>query len=647
MSEFNKVQLEVWQKKIDKYEKKLDYAGLEKYKNVIQATAGVDATIKAEAIRKCDEVIETIKEKVSDNIEEKTGVKNLKLRKKIVTYTIIGLTAVAGIGLVSCGVNQANKNNNKSGTKTESSIDDVDNTQELDETLAFDPQNTEVMTSNINNFLSDSLGKGLYLDAETLNHDLDAFIDFYVALNIDEIGPGYLTELYQSDNKSYLDVFNNYVRWAMNITDAAMMSSVDNSFDITSLVSNKEEAEMLQTALNLLPQIRENGLAGNKEALKGNANDMKAILNEALFSEKNASYSSSSKIMLAYIAMNADSLLINYKDIKVVDDDMRKVMYEDAEIGCAMSLREYKLDGKDLTDAELLLLLNASKKNQSGVDLAGQLEKKFDQVVLLYNSIDKDYSTLTSKDDVIEDLASTIDLSLYKANQEYREYVDITHEINFPTVKVPENSIIVNNGNSYVAKEELNKYNAKTEEEYKEAVKVETEEQLKEETTFEDTEGNITTGEEAYDAMEAALAKNDGYNDGFMKLPSNPPSKYASEYKAGYAIGAADRKKQDEAAKNDVKVEEEKLDKPIEESTEIIESGNLNSINTDVVPEESIQDNEVETEEIIEEEVIEEGILEPSGQYTLSRDELRQLYIDSLLSLSAEQTEESYQYIKK
>lgn len=685
MSNVNQIQTNFWKKKIDSLVKKSDVKGLENYKKVIQETTGIDDSVKDNYVDICDKAIEKIQKEMSSLTGKKINSENItvgettrhaKVTKKTLAKCLGGV-AVFGLvvwGITSCGgSDDSNEKDNTTSvaqsteSQSDSNVKEI-KSETLSPTLAFDPENTDVMTTNISTFLNDSLGKGLILSEDTLANDLEAFVDFYVALNIDEIGPGYLAELYQTDKKSYLDVFNNFLRYALEITDEAMMGEKDNVINISSITSNKVEGEMLQQGFNLLAELHTNGLTGNKEALEENAGALGAILDEVLLSEKSNSYSTASKIMLAYIAMNADELLRSYTDIVVVDDDIRKVMYEDAEISCAMTIRDYKSNGNNFTEEDLILLLNASEVNQSGVSFAAQLEKKFDQMVLLLNTSDIDYTGMTSVAEVIETLMKSVDLSLYVENQELEAYVEITHEINFPSNSIPEGAIKV--GKGYVTKEQLDQYGATTIEEYENAVIQQTEEQLQNETTFTDDEGKVTTGEDAYDAVEAALAKNDGYNAGFMGLPSTPPAKYVTEYNAGYAEGVAEHQKQDQAAQNDVKVEIENLDTPIQESTETIDSGNVNPSSGDDnsssvgdgdsdVPSNEIDEPVVEEivpteDQIIEEEVIEEGIVEPTdvntiaeeeavettNQYTLSSDELSAIYDAIYQSLYSQSTEE-------
>lgn len=599
-----------WKKRIESLTKKKDIDGLEKYKQVISATSGVDDSVKADYIAKCDEAINEVNDKASRNERAKSvrkilgdkeidssnvtvgeNTKHFKINKTVAAVaTVVALSAaIVGVGYLAtgCGTDKGNKQN----TESENDLNNIgEASEQLDERLAFDSENTEVMKNNISNFFKDSLGKGLYLSEETLTHDVEAFLDFYVALNIDEIGPGYLAELYQDDKKSYLDIFNNYVRWAMDTTDTAMMSTKDNVINISSIISNKVEGEMVQKTINLLAEMHDNGLAGNKDALKVNASDFQAILNEVLLDEKSASYSTASKIMVAYAAMNADTLLINYKDIKVVNDDIRKIMYEDAEIGCAMTIRDYRSTGKTLSMEDLMLLLNASEKNQSAVEFSLQIEKKIDQMVLILNTTDKDYSNLPSADDVIIDLVRTIDLSSYKAVQSLKEYNDITHEINFPTIKVPENATIVDGGNSYVEKEEMDKHNATNEEEYKESVKEETEEKLEDEKVVIDSEGNVSTGDEADKAEIEAYKKAaymTGYSDGIQGKPYNATPGYETYYNEGYAEGMLEL---EESKKQNAGVVEETTEtfvEPIVEATEVIGSGLVPDEKLEPLPEET------------------------------------------------------------
>jgi len=678
MSSINEIQTNLWEQRLTKLQKKNDVEGLKKYKLVINATTSADQSLRDEYIQKCDDIIAEIEAKAEAEIEAELAeevaaimdeeaseieteineedseleeeideeeeeveidaenvtvgedTKHFKVDKKVVAALVgLGILTAIGIGVNSCGkeeklpITTETEADNDTEKETETEVS-------FDQTLAFNPEDTKVMISNTSNFFADSLGKGVYLNKDALSNELESFIDFNMALNIDEIGPGYLASLYQNDNKSYVDVFNGYTHWAMRLTDTAMLSTKDTVINIESMVANKEEGAMLQQAFNLLAEIHDNGLAGDKEALTNNANALKALLTKVLVDETDL-YSPASKVMLAYAAQNADTLLINYKDIKVLDDDMRKVMYEDASIGCAFAIKDANEKGESLNHDDLVLLLNNSEKSQSAVSLATQLKDKYNLSAIIINTTDKDYSNETSVKEAISELESSIDLSLYKETQSLEEYNDITHEINYPTIKVPENSVIVDNGDGYVSKEEMDKHNAKNEEEYKESVKDKTEQEFEEDKTVTDSEGNKTTGEEADKAEQEAYSKAaymTGYSDGLQNKPYNPTSGYENSYNEGYADGQLDLLESQKNNSGVVKEETEMLDKPIIESTEVVETET--QVETEE-PETEVETEEPETEEIIYEEVIEEGVL----PYALSEEQMRQYYFDLLMGMGA------------
>ena len=717
----NDIYAKRWNKKIQQLIDSSNIDGIESLKRVIHETTGIDDYLKEEFNLKCetakkqilekqeelketeleeDEIIDEVEDvedsELEDDIEldgEEIDTKDVsvgedarhvKMSKARIAAIVIGIATigmVAGATIHSChSCSSTPKTNNNNNSSNSGSLDNNDEKgNEIDDeiktikpTLSFDTEDTDVMIENIDNFLNESLTKGIKLNEETLDNDLESFVDFYIALNIDEIGPGYLGKLYQDDKKSYLDVFNNFTRWAMVITDEAMMSSVkdNNVMDVSLLVANKNEAETLQNAFDLLAQIHDNGLAGNVEALEKNALEFHKLLDETLLLEEGTyhSYSSSFKVMLAYSAMNADLLLQNYENIIIVDDDIRKVMYEDSEIGCAMSLREYRLDGKELTDNEMLLLLDQSEANNSGVSLAYQLEKKYDQMVMIINSVDVDYSDETSISQVLQILKAEIDLSLYKPNQEYTEYNDLTYEINHPTIEVPEDSIVVNDGKNYVEKEELDKHNIDTndktaeeiEKEYQEAVKEEVESSLENDKKFEDNKGNVL--ETGSNAENYALDYSNGYTAGSKQgaIDGNALSAEKSVvtgsdgYVAGYAAGY--KEAYNEAKQNRLNAEKEtsvttETIEPIEQSREELESGLLPQEELQTLPlletTTSVTLEDETTTVKVEEEVIEEGLLTPSGeQVTLSYDELYNIYYEALYGMNSNSLEEETTHSK-
>lgn len=634
----NDIQTKIWEKEISKLTKRLNKSKLEEYKDIIMATSGVDDDLKQEYVQKCDEAINKINNINADKVKTGEKTKHSKLNKKAILAAlgVATVITVAGIHCHSCSgpkspatkteaptnpsikpplfkipvpVDQNNNNNNKAD-------------KEIKDTLNFDTENTEVLVNNINNFISESIANGLELDAENLENDVESFIDFYLALNIEEIGPGYLAKFYQNDNKSYLDMFNNFTRWAMEITDEAMMSSKkDNTvFDVTKLVSNKNEAAILQEAFNLLATQHDNGLAGDKEALQQTTTEFRSLLDDTLLNESSDSYSAPFKVILAYSAMNFDTLLQNYADISLLDDDTRKVLYEDAAIRECMILRDSINEGKKYSNDDLLLLINTSEKSQSAVSMALQLEKKIDQMVMIINTTDVDYSSELSVNEVIDELVEEIDLSNYKPNQEYTEYNDLTYEINHPTITVPEDSITVKDEETdkeiFIEKEEIDKYVPETEnktpeqikDEYEQKVEEKVEEELKDDKTFEDNNGNVL--EEGEDAVDYAAEYSKGYTagsaqgakDGNALVTKNDKTTGSEGYVAGYAQGYNESYEEAAKARKDIVLDPIEI-KPIEDAPIVImpiEEKPVEIIAYETQPAAEVK-KEVETTTVVEE----------------------------------------------
>lgn len=676
----NDIQTKIWEKEISKLTKRLKKSKLEEYKNIITATSGVDENTKQEYVQKCDEAINKINNINTKEVKTGEKTKHAKANKKRI-FAALGVAAVitvAGISCHSCSkpkspATKIETPTNPEPTKPEST-NKVD--KEIKETLNFDTENTEVMVNNINSFISEAMANGLEFDAENLENDVESFIDFYLAMNIKEVGPGYLAKFYQSDNKSYLDMFSNFTRWAMEITDEAMMTSIkDNTvFDITKLVSNKNEASILQKAFNLLAIEHDNGLAGDKEALKTTTNEFRNLLEDTLLKESSASYSAPFKVILAYSAMNFDTLLQNYEDISLLDDDTRKVLYEDAAIRECMILRDSINAGNKYSKDDLLLLINTSEKNQSAVSMALQIEKKIDQMVMIINTTDIDYSNELSVYDVIDELVDNIDLSNYKPNQEYTEYNDLTYEINHPTITVPEDSITVTdedtNKEIFIEKEEIDKYVPETEnktpeqikEEYEQNKKEEIEEEIKDDKTFEDNKENVL--EEGEDAVDYAAEYSKGYtagsvqgaNDGNAAATRNDKTSGSEGYIAGYAVGYNEA--YDEAVATREKAEQENKEAgaeivimPIEiasvELTYATQQKNevAKEVETTIVTAE--EENKVETtiEEPISETNTEENKVETTNQIKssqMSYEELYKIYYDVLYGSETSSIEQGY-----
>lgn len=644
----------IWDKAIQDFVKKNDIEGLERYyQDVILKTTGIDEDTRREYEEIVDDAISEVNNKLQNiNAEDITvgeTAKHFKLSKKkiaIISGAIGAVVALAGVTIGLVGCSRSNKGSAEAKSKISSdyaieldfSLDDGAeiglgmNANKLKPTLHFNPEKTETMIGNMTSFLTDALPKGIEIKEETVDNELESFIDYYVALNIDEIGPGYMSKLYQTDNKSYLDVFNNYLHWAIKITDEAMMSSKqDNTtIDITSLVANKNESQILQNVFNLIAQIHDDGLSGNVEALKANSSELNQILYEVLVNEKNLSYTSSSKVMLAYLAMNADTLLKNYNDIKIVDDDIRKAMYEDAVINCALTIKEKP----NISDREWLLLLNASETNQAGINLVEQLEKKFDQEVLIVSQ-GVDFSKELSVIDVIERVKAGIDLSTYKANQEYTEYNALTMELNHPKKEIPDGAVVIDNGNRFIEKEEIDKYNIDTngktpsqiEQEYQQAVKNEVESSLSNEKNFTDNKGEVL--ESGVNSPQYAEEYSNGFGAGSKQgaIDGNALTTYNATvtgsvaYQEGYKAGY--ERSYEKAKQTRLNIERQsnvtiETIKPVEQSSQVTEQGTYSQPETKKSTVENPQQStsapstkeEETTTGIIEEVVIDEGILE-------------------------------------
>ena len=683
----NDIQIKIWEKDINKYIKRLNKSKLEEYKNVIMATSGIDENLKQEYVQKCDEAIEKIDNINADKVKTGEKTKHSKINKKAI-LAALGLATVitvAGIHCHSCSGPKSPATKTEAPTnpaikpplfKVPVPVDQNNKTdKEIKDTLNFDTENTEVLVNNIDNFISESMANGLNLDAENLENDVESFIDFYLALNIEEVGPGYLAKFYQNDNKSYLDMFNNFTRWSMEITDEAMMSSKkDNTvFDVTKLVSNKNEAAILQEAFNLLATQHDNGLSGDKEALKQTTTEFRSLLDDTLFNESSASYSAPFKVMLAYSAMNFDTLLQNYADISLLDDDTRKMLYEDAAIRECMILRDSINEGNKYSNDDLLLLINTSEKSQSAVSMALQLEKKIDQMVMIINTTDVDYSNELSVNEVIDELVEKIDLSNYKPNQEYTEYNDLTYEINHPTVVVPEDSITVKDEETgkeiFIEKEEIDKYVPETEnktpeqikDEYEQKVEEKVEEELKDDKTFEDNNGNVL--EEGEDAVDYAAEYSKGYTagsaqgakDGNALATKNDKTTGSEGYVAGYAQGYNESYEEAAKARKDIVLDPIEI-KPIDDAPIVImpieeKPVEIITHKTQPVTEDK---KEVETTTVVEEETTkkveetkteEETTKNTSNEIKssqMSYEELYQIYYNILYGSETNTIEQGY-----
>lgn len=687
------LQTQQWDKKIAKLTKKSDISGLESLQKIIESTAGVDDSIKAEYIEKCENAKNNVEYKKIDSTNVETNeeleiteeninaedvtvgedARHVKMSKKQVAAIVIGAAAVAviaGVTIHSC--NGCAKKSSLEEETTSGNDDKKDETEEtvtntIKPTLAFDTENTEVMIENLKGFVKDILPSGIELTDAELEEEVESLVNYYVWLNLNEIGPSYLSELYQTDSISYIEIFSDAMYWANALRFDSITSSVkDNTIvDLSGMISNKKDLELVQNFQELNARLHDAVDANDVANIKGIVSEYRNLVETKLLDHKSYSYGQGAMDLCFRLVYSGEQLLADY-DMVIMDESLAKIVNEDEFLKCIQSITINTIEDKEYTKEELeqTIQANTSKKSDNVIY---QIDLLKDYMLRLNMQID--FTGKKSVADVMIEVPAYIRdnnlLSTYKENESLETFFariyDQTHA-KVETVK-PEDVVIDND--KYIEKEELDKHGIVTdnknpeqvEKEYQESVKEEVESKLENEKTFTDNKGNVSTGSDADKAKEEAIQSwsvyYQGEKDGLMGNPYNAPSKYADKYKEGYASGVKQREELDKEAEKDTTVIVTPVD-PTEQSSEVIEEGKLeeNPITVDpiirpidkpITVDPIIYPIEEETTSstVVEEEVIEEGLLTPnSEEVTTGYDEFYYLYYNYLLELKNSSYEE-------
>ena len=691
------LQIQQWDKKIAKLKKKSDIAGLARLQRIIEATSGVDESIKTEYIEKCEEAknnveykkidspdIETNDIEVNDDIEiteeninaEDVTVgedtRHVKMSKKQVAAIVIGAAAVAVIAGVTidscngCAKNTSLEEETTSGNDEEKDDETITNPNTIKPTLVFDTENTEVMIENLKGFVKDILPSGIELTDAELEEEVESLVNYYVWLNLNEIGPSYLSELYQTDSISYIEVFSDAMYWANALRFDSITSSVKGNtiVDLSSMISNKKDLELVQNFQELNARLHDAVDANDVANIKGIVSEYRTLVETKLLDHKSYSYGQGAMDLCFRLVYSGEQLLADY-DMVIMDESLAKIINEDEFLKCIQSITINTIEDKEYTKEELeqTIQTNTSKKSDNVIY---QIDLLKDYMLRL--NMQLDFTGKKSVADVMVEVPAYIRennlLSTYKENESLEVFFARIYEQTHAKVETVKPEDVVIDNDKYIEKEELDKHGIVTdnktpqqvEKEYQEAVKEEVENKLENDKTFTDNKGNVSTGSDADKAKEEAVqswsAYYQGEKDGLMGNPCNVPSKYADKYKEGYAAGVKQRQELDKEAEKETTVVVTPVD-PKEETTEVIDEGkvddtitvypivppndNLITVNPIIRPAEE----ETTSSTIIEEEVIEEGLLTPKAEeVTTGYDELYYLYYEYLLALKNYSDEE-------
>ena len=211
----------------------------------------------------------------SDDVKVGESVRHFKFNKKKIakvtaSVAVAGAVIIGSSTLIKSCQTKKNVSRDNLSVVTEQTIDEkTDKTKTLKPTLAFDAEDTNVLISNVEDTIDDMVSKGIEIDNDTLEDTIESLTNYYVWMNLNEMGPTYLSKLYQTDSTSYMEIFTDAMYWANAIRFDSMTSSVsDNTvLDMSKFIANKKDSELVSSFLNINARLSEAVSNNNKATI--------------------------------------------------------------------------------------------------------------------------------------------------------------------------------------------------------------------------------------------------------------------------------------------------------------------------------------------------------------------------------------------
>lgn len=568
----SELQTEMWGNAIDKMIRKHDIDGLEKYKKVIENTAGIDNTIKATYIQKCEDAKSSAKKVNASGVIVGKKARHKKLSRKQLTALIIGGAALAAVsGMAGAAIHGHFSPKNPTQQEMTNDGDDKNNDNNKDviintikPTLSFDTEDTEVMIQNLKDFVKGVLPNGIELTDAELEEEVESLVNYYVWMNLNEVGPTYLSELYQTDSISYIEIFSDAMYWANVLRFDSMTSSAkDNTVvDLSNVISNKKDLELVQSFQNLNARLHDAVDANDVASIKNIVSEYKTLVETKLLDHVSYSYGQGAMDLCFRLVYSGEQLLADYKMV-IMDDSLAKIINEDTFLKCIQSISISTIEDKTYTKEEIeqVIQTNTSKKSDNVIY---QIDLLKDYMLRL--NMQLDFTGKKSLADVMTEVPAYIRdnnlLSTYKANESLEEFFARIYEQTHPKKNPVKPGDVVIDDDKYIPKEELDKENISTEgktpeqieEEYQESIKDKVEDSLEDDKTFTDNDGNVL--ESGSDAETYAVDFAKGYTEGSKKgaIDGNAlaPEKSVVTGSKGYVDGYAKGYKEAYAEQNKI-----------------------------------------------------------------------------------------------
>ncbi len=650
----------IWDKAIQDFVKKNDIEGLERYyQDVILKTTAIDEDTRREYEEIVDGAISEVNNKLQNiNAEDITvgeTAKHFKLSKKkiaIISGAIGAVAALAGVTIGLVGCSRSNKGSAEAKSKISSdyaieldfSLDDGAeiglgmNANKLKPTLHFNPEKTETMIKNMRQFITTALPSGIEFTDDELEEQIESLINYYVWLNLDEIGPSYLSELYQTDSTSYIEIFSDSIYWANVLRFDSITSSMEGNTvpDLSSLISNKKDLELVQSFQNLNARLHDAVVANDIANIKGIVSEYQEVIRTKLLDHISYRYGQGSMDLCFRLVYSAEQLLADY-NLVIMDESLSKTINEDEFLKCLQSVSIATKEDKPSTDVELeqIIQTNTSKKSDNVIYIVDTLKDYMSRL-----DLSKDFTRKKSVADVMIEVSSFVRennlFETYVANESLEElFLAIFNQTHVQGDTITSNDVITSDGSGYVKESEFNKYNIDTngktpsqiEQEYQQAVKNEVESSLANEKNFTDNKGEVL--ESGVNSPQYAEEYSNGFGAGSKQgaIDGNALTTYNATvtgsvaYQEGYKAGY--ERSYEKAKQTRLNIERQsnvtiETIKPVEQSSQVTEQGTYSQPETKKPTVENPQQStsapstkeEETTTGIIEEVVIDEGILE-------------------------------------
>lgn len=483
----------------------------------------ISKTTKEKYLEEADSLLlgSNVTKIMADDVKVGGNERHFKVnKKKVATVAALvaagGIVIFAGTHLKGCSNSKALANSNAT---IEQDIEQDSSITALKPTLAFDAENTDVLIANLEATARDMIAKGIAMEDATLEETVESLTNYYVWMNLNEMGPTYLSELYQSDSISYMKIFQDSMYWTNAIRFDSMTSSKEQEtvLDMSNFIANKKDAALTQEFLDINARLSDAVAKNDKDTINSIVAEYRTLIETKLLDHSSYTYGGGTMDLCFRLVYSGEQLLQNY-DITIMDEGLSKIINEDEFLLCYHQVVVATKDVNsvmEVTELQTVVENNTSKKSDNVIYIVDTLKDKFSRLNMALDFTGKK-SIANVMIEVSKDLRDNNVLDTYKPNMSLEEYFnhnyDLTHQ---KQDEIPKGATITTDGNHYIDESEMNKHQATTEEGYKENVKQETEDKLKDESTFTDNDGN--TLNKGDDSEAYAKAYSDGYTSGSLQ----------------------------------------------------------------------------------------------------------------------------------